>query len=76
MPDEAPKKPQSIRLDGDHVANMLKGAGLDPHKFDVRKALPGAHIDYQELESRLKGTHPAAAKGSGGWHVTVSISKD
>jgi hypothetical protein len=75
-PDDAPKKPTTVKLDGDHVVNMLKGAGLDPHKIDVRKALPGAHVDYDELQSRLRGTHAAVAKPTSGWHVHVSVSKD
>jgi hypothetical protein len=76
MADQPPKS-STVKLDGDHVVQMLKSAGLDPHKLDVRRALPGANVDYQELESRLRGTHaPAAAKPSGGWHVSVSVSRD
>ena len=72
-----PKKPKTITLNGDDVAHMLKGAGLDPNKFDVRKALPGAHVEYEELQSRLRGTHAAATPtGGGGWHVHGSVTPD
>jgi hypothetical protein len=72
-----PNQPQSqtIQLDGDHVVQLLRRAGLDPNKLSVRDALPGAKVDVEELESRLKGTR-APSKGGGGWKVSVSISKD
>lgn len=68
-----PPKPASININGDHVVQLLKAAGLDASKLDVRKALPGANVDYEELESRLKGT---LAPSKGGWHVSVSVGKD
>jgi hypothetical protein len=72
MADQPPKS-ANIKLNGDHVVQMLKAAGLDTNKLDVRKAIPGAHVDYEELESRLKGT---LAPSKGGWHVAVTVSRD
>ncbi|HEX4227241.1 MAG TPA: hypothetical protein VHZ07_01130 [Bryobacteraceae bacterium] len=66
-------KSQTIQLDGNHLVETLKHAGMDPSKLDLKKALPGAHVDMEELETRLKGT--GAAK-SGSWHVSVTISRD
>jgi len=70
---DQPTKSANLKLDGDHVLQLLKTAGLDPLKVDVRKALPNAHYDYTELESRLKGT---LAPSKGGWHVSVTVSRD
>jgi hypothetical protein len=66
-------KTQTIRLDGNHLIETLKHAGMDPQKLDLKKALPGGQVDMEELETRLKGT--GAAK-SGSWHVSVTISRD
>lgn len=75
MADEHPSKSHSVTLEGDHVIRMLKEAGLDPQKLDVRRALPGANVDYEELQSRLRGTH-APARAGHGWHVSVTVSRD
>ena len=70
---EPTKKTTTIELDGNHLVQTLRQAGLDPHKLDVRKALPGGNVDVEELESRLKGTGSAAA---GSWKVSVTVSRD
>ena len=75
QPPQPPHPPKSatVKLDGDHVLQALKAAGMDPHKIDVRKTLPNLHYDYEELESRLKGS---LAPSKGGWHVAVVVSRD
>jgi hypothetical protein len=69
---EEHRKTSTVQLNGDHLVQTLRQAGLDPEKLDLRKALPGGKVDIEELQSRLRST----GKGGGGWHVTVTITHD